>query len=82
MRRSGSFVLDAAFALLAAFVLLATSASAGDAVPRHELRVTLDPAAHRVSVEDEVLLPSGGPAEVDFLLNAVFRVTRSSPAVR
>ncbi len=46
---------------------------------RHTMQVTLDPKTHRLTVSDEVALPSGTPAE--FLLNGNLRVTKSEPPV-
>ena len=46
---------------------------------RHAMRVTLDPKTHRLTVDDEIALPAGTPAE--FLLNGNLKVTKSDPAV-
>jgi aminopeptidase N len=52
------------------------AASAGAGV-HHALRVTLDPATHRLAVANTLRLPAGdGP--VEFLLNARLRITKSS----
>lgn len=82
MKRSGAFVILSALAAFATFATLASVAVGSEAVPRHSLEVRLDPAAHRVAVADDLVFPSGAPRDVDFLLNAAFRITRSAPAVR
>ncbi|MEO8359065.1 MAG: M20/M25/M40 family metallo-hydrolase [Vicinamibacteria bacterium] len=46
---------------------------------RHRMSVTLDPVTHRLSVDDELTLPAGVPAE--FLLNDRLRLTKSEPPV-
>ena len=46
----------------------------------HALHVSLEPAAHRLSVTDTVTLPPGRPA-LEFLLNGRLQITKSSPPV-
>ena len=79
MRRSGVFALLSVAASCATF---ASPAPGSEAVPSHALEVVLDPAAHRVSVRDELVLPPGPARDVDFLLNSALRITRSAPSVR
>ena len=79
MRRSGAFAL---LSVLLVFAVSGSAASGSEAVPLHALTVALDPATHRVSVRDELALSPGPARDVDFLLNAVFRITRSVPSVR
>ena len=43
------------------------------------MQVALDPKTHRLTVNDEIALPAGAPAE--FLLNGNLRVTKSEPAL-
>ncbi|HQZ18146.1 MAG TPA: hypothetical protein PLD86_14835, partial [Vicinamibacteria bacterium] len=53
----------------------APAASAPAAAPkrvRHTMQVTLDPKTHRLTVNDEIALPAGAPAE--FLLNGNLRL--------
>jgi len=69
-------------AALAGGLVAATMASAETPVAkpaRHELRVTLDPAARTLSVRDRLTLARGG--EVEFLLNGKLTITSSEPAV-
>ena len=82
MKRSGAFVLLSVLAAFAAFATFASVAVGSEVVPRHSLEVRLDPAAHRVAVVDDLVFPPGAPRDVDFLLNAALRITRSVPAVR
>jgi len=55
---------------------------------RHALRVSLDPASHRLSVVDEIGLPAAkttptgaGARAVEFVLNAALAIGSSQPAV-
>jgi hypothetical protein len=64
--------------LLCAALLAAQPALAAGEL-RHELRISLDPAAHRLAVEDRITLPAGQPAE--FVLNARLTLTRAEPPV-
>lgn len=68
----------AAVALLAVAPL--SSPAAGSDRVHHALRVTLDPAAGRLTVHDRVAVPRGG--EVDFLLHARLALAASEPAAR
>ncbi len=81
MKRSGALVF---LPILAAFSSSAFGSEVvpSEVVPRHALEVRLDPAAHRVAVVDDLVLPPGAHRDVDFLLNAEFRITRSAPPVR
>lgn len=68
--------------VVSAVALALASAATVGAEPRvrHHLQVTLDPAAHRLTVAAEATLPaSEGP--VEFLLGRTLRITSASPEV-
>lgn len=62
------------------FIAAASLSSAQESrLPRHDLVVTLDPVAKRLSVRDTLRLSPGAPPE--FVLNGRLAITRSEPAL-
>ena len=56
--------------------------AAADATAHHALSVTMNPAAHHLSVTDTITWPGlAGQAPGTFLLNARLRITKAEPAV-
>jgi aminopeptidase N len=66
--------------VLAGVLLGACPGAATAALLHHELRVSVDPERHWLSVVDTLTVPAGGTGEVRFLLNGALRVTSSTPA--
>jgi hypothetical protein len=77
MKRSGTTLFFVSVLAFAAPVPLQA-----EGVARHTLRVAVDPAGHRISVSDELVVPDGPARNVEFVLNAALHVTRSSPTIR
>ena len=48
---------------------------------RHDLRIAIEPATHRLTVVDRVTLPAMGSKPVEFLLNGCLAVTNATPPV-
>ncbi len=48
---------------------------------RHDLRVALDPATHRLTVSDRITLPPAGLPPTEFLLNGRLTITEATPPV-
>jgi aminopeptidase N len=63
------------------FSFFPLSVNASDLV-HHDLKVTLSPAEHRLSVIDAITLPAGTPDELTFELHAGLRPESTSPGVK
>ena len=82
MNRAGDpFCLRRAASALAGALLLGVAPGllAAETLVSHRLTLSLDPGAHRLTVEDVVTLPAAPGGSFDFLLNAALSVTRSEP---
>lgn len=70
--------------LLACTLIGSTSALAAQPAGRftHAMTVTLDPVAHRLTVDDRVTVPVRPPGGVlDFVLNGALKIAQADPAV-
>ncbi len=82
-RRSSVQLLAAACAVAVLAASGLVSAAPVDGRVKHVMAVALDPATHKLTVTDRMMLavrPADGV--VDFMMNAALRVTNSEPAVR
>ncbi len=70
------------YAVLAGLIPLSGQAFGRDAHIHHDLKVTLQPAAHRLSVIDTITLPAGTPDEIIVVLHAGLKPRSTTPGVK